>query len=1061
VKITDNPDVEEDEPEFKYVATMHGDEPVGTEMCLYFIDMLLTYYGMDANITELVDSTEIWVVPLMNPDGLELGTRFNADGIDLNRIFPEGSSSDYTNILTGPYNNTAGRPPEVAHVMRWSQAGRFVLSANFHTGVLVVNYPYDNDGLGDVDSPTPDDLLFEDVARRYSFYNPPMWSSAVFTDGITNGAAWYAINGGMQDWNYRYISDNEVTIELSDIEIPPEASLAQLWDDNGESMLSYLEAVHMGIRGVVTDSLSGEPLWAVIRVEGNAHPVFSDPNVGDYHRMLLPGTYNLVVTAPGYKKAYLEAVTVVDGATTRVDVALEPAQGTIIAVTHETLASGAAEYVGQKEDEGYDVHLITLSGSPTSGYVRNQIRGLYATTYADFVVIIGDVEQVPTFYNGGDASDLPYALMDAGEGFDDYLGKEMVVGRISLDTNAEISEYVSKLASFVESERHNDFAWISGGSSEWQNEVCEQTHDWVTEYCIPSESHNQLFYHDVGSAGALTDYINKGTDAVVYSGHGSTSGWSRYNYGLSNLQLMTNTNDTPIVFGHCCLTASFGIDNCFAENWIKTTARGIVYIGGSDSTYWIEDDVMEKAEFWAMYMNREVSIAHAVDYGLERVHDMTPSSAEYYYTIYQVMGDPTVRLFTGGCPELGRLKLDGTSYSCSATVEIQVRDCSTVDPVTVDVNSTSEPSGETVVLSESLLDPGKFIGSIEVDAGAPTPDGRIQVSHNDTLVVTYSDPNDGEGGTVVVQKTAIVDCADPVISNVAASGWVPTVVTFETDEATCGTVRYGLSCGSLVSTASGICMQTSHSIELSGLDSNTTYFYVVDAEDAAGNLSTDTNDGNCYTFTTPAVPDDYFTELFDLGDNDLANLSITFTPDGSANFYSVCVEPISVLPTRLRGSKRLLLGDDSYKLLPPVATVSLYGHSYGAGGEGGIYVGSNGYITFGAGDTGYSESLGEHFRLPRISALFDDLDPSSKGGVGAKKLPDRLAVTWVRVPEFDTTNSNIFQIEMFFDGRIRISWLGMAAGDGLVGLSQGLGTPPGFVESDLSSYGPCDRSSEP
>ena len=163
---------------------------------------------------------------------------------------------------------------------------------------------------------------------------------------------------------------------------------------------------------------------------------------------------------------------------------------------------------------------------------------------------------------------------------------------------------------------------------------------------------------------------------------------------------------------------------------------------------------------------------------------MNPSSAQYYYTIYQVIGDPTVRLFTAGCPELGRLKLDGTSYSCSATIEIQLRDCSTVDPVTVDINSTSEPSGETVLLSESPLDSGKFIGSIEVDTGAPTADGRIQVSHNDALVVTYSDPNDGEGSTAVVQKTATVDCVGPVISNVAAGGWAPTVVTFETDEGT-------------------------------------------------------------------------------------------------------------------------------------------------------------------------------------------------------------------------------------------------------------------------------------
>ncbi len=86
--ITDNPDDEEDEPEFKYVSTMHGNEPVGTETCLYFIDLLLTEYGTDERITNLIDGTAIWIVPLMNPDGLERNTRANANGIDLNRNFP-------------------------------------------------------------------------------------------------------------------------------------------------------------------------------------------------------------------------------------------------------------------------------------------------------------------------------------------------------------------------------------------------------------------------------------------------------------------------------------------------------------------------------------------------------------------------------------------------------------------------------------------------------------------------------------------------------------------------------------------------------------------------------------------------------------------------------------------------------------------------------------------------------------------------------------------------------------------------------------------------------------
>ncbi|MHC4462656.1 MAG: M14 family zinc carboxypeptidase [Planctomycetota bacterium] len=1054
VKITDNPDVEEDEPEFKYVSTIHGDEPVGTEMCLYFINMLLTNYASDPNITELIDSTEIWIVPLMNPDGLELGTRSNADGYDLNRSFPEGSSDAYTDIFNGPYNNTDGRPTEVAHMMRWSQRQSFVLAANFHTGALVVNYPYDNDNRGNVDSPTPDDLLFEDVSRRYSMHNPPMWNSPTFPDGITNGAAWYVVSGGMQDWNYRYISDNEVTIELSDIKIPPEAELPDFWNDNRESMLAYLEAVHSGIRGIVTDRVSGKPLWADIRVEGIGHPVFSDPNVGDYHRMLLPGTYNLVVTAPGYKRTNIPDVNVVDGAVSRVDVALEPAQATIIAVTHDNLAAGAAEYVAQKQDEGYDVHLITLTGSPSADDVRNQVRTHYSGTYADFVVIIGDVENVPTFYSGGDASDLLYGLMDSGEGFGDYLGKEMMVGRISLDTNAEISDYVSKLASFVGSERHNKAAWISGGGNTWENNVCEQTHDWVIEYCIPPDFNNVQFYRDAGSAAELTEYINNGTDAVVYSGHGSSSGWMRYGYSLTHLAQHTNYLDTPIVFGHCCLTTTFGDDNCFAENWIKTTERGIVYIGGSDNTYWIEDDVMEKAEFLAMANDSDMSIAHAIDYGLERVDDLCPSMAQYYYTIYQVIGDPTVRLFSVACPELGRLKLDRSAYSCSAVIGIELRDCSPGDPVAVDVNSTTEPAGETVILIETPSGSGRFVGSIQTDSDVPASDARVQVSHGDTVVVTYQDPNDGTGNPAVVQNTVIVDCFAPLIFDVATGDIKSTtaVVTFNTDEPACGIVRYGLSCGVLTQMATGDCGQTSHLVNLFGLNPNTTYFFEVDAEDAAGNMTTDANDGACYTFTT-VDQQDYFSELFDAGDNDLDNLSITFTPDGSANFYSVCTEESMVFPTDPSGGTTISLSnnDDGYgQVILSGVTVSLYGTSYTY-----FYVGSNGYITFTAGDADYTETFEDHFGTERISALFDDLDLSSSGSVSWKQLGDRIAVTWQNVPEYSASNSNSLQIEMFFDGTIRVTWLGIAATDGLVGLSEGNGVPEDFDESDLSAYGPC------
>jgi hypothetical protein len=328
--ISDNPDAEEDEPEFKYTSTMHGNEPLGTELCLYLIDLLVSGYGSDSRVTALINDTALSFLPLHNPDGLELGTRANANGYDLNRSFPMYPEDFTGTIYDGEALDDAGRPLEVVHVMRWIAANSFAHGANFHTGSLVVNYPYDDGGVpSGYDAPTPDDLLFEEVSRRYSVHNLPMWNNPGFEDGITNGSAWYCIRGGMQDWNYRYASCNDVTIELSNTFRPAVSQLPTYWEDNRESMLAYLESVHRGVRGIVRDRLTLEPLYVKVAVEGNDHPVFTDPDMGDYHRMMLPGRYTLIVSADGYQTLTVANVELTEGPAARADVTLVP-EGTVI-----------------------------------------------------------------------------------------------------------------------------------------------------------------------------------------------------------------------------------------------------------------------------------------------------------------------------------------------------------------------------------------------------------------------------------------------------------------------------------------------------------------------------------------------------------------------------------------------------------------------------------------------------------------------------------------------------------------------------------------------------------
>ncbi len=410
------------------------------------------------------------------------------------------------------------------------------------------------------------------------------------------------------------------------------------------------------------------------------------------------------------------------------------------------------------------------------------------------------------------------------------------------------------------------------------------------------------------------------------------------------------------------------------------------------------------------------------------------------------------------CSSRGVIAMEHRKYKCSSTVTLRVVDCDLntddglVETVSVTIASDSEPAGETVLLTETGPDKATFVGTISISTTDAA--GVLLVADGDDLIATYIDADDGEGGiNVPATDTVVVDCAPPVISNVM----VPVVaarnatITFDTDELASASVRYGLSCGSLTETQAADGFYATHAVSLSNLQDNATYFFVVDAQDQAGNIATDDNGGACYTFTTPEVPEK-FTELFSSADNDLDFLSILFVPNGSNDFYAACATPISVLPTDPAGGTTLSLSDDGNQpvTLTGGDTVQLYGQSWGS-----FFVNANGNITFGSSDGTYTESLSAHFSKPRVAALFDDLNPSTGGNVSWKQLSDRAVVTYLNVPEYNTSNQNTFQIELFFDGRIQISYLSIAATDGLAGLSEGLGLSPDFFETDLSALGDC------
>ncbi|PIA47850.1 hypothetical protein AQUCO_01400443v1 [Aquilegia coerulea] len=296
MEISDKPGQAEAEPAFKYVGNVHGDEPVGRELLLLLADWLCDNYLKDPLATMIVTNVHLHILPTMNPDGFTLKKRGNANDIDLNRDFPDQFF---------PMNDDMdSRQPETKAIMSWLKERRFTASASLHGGALVANYPWDgSEDKRKTYTTCPDDKTFRYMASVYSHAHYNMSLSDEFQDGITNGAAWYPIYGGMQDWNYIYGGCFELTLEISDDKWPNAKELPTIWEYNRLSMLNLVASlVKTGVHGRILSSESGKPLPASVEIKGINYTVKAGDAFGDYHRMVAPGeSYEVIAMVPGYK----------------------------------------------------------------------------------------------------------------------------------------------------------------------------------------------------------------------------------------------------------------------------------------------------------------------------------------------------------------------------------------------------------------------------------------------------------------------------------------------------------------------------------------------------------------------------------------------------------------------------------------------------------------------------------------------------------------------------------------------------------------------------------------
>jgi hypothetical protein len=283
LKISDNVDVDEPEPEVLMDGGIHGDEIGGAENLIRLAEDLCQGYGTDPEITDLIDTREIWLYIMVNPDGRVNMTRYNHNLVDLNR--------DWGYMWDGWGDSPSAYSQIESKALRTCMyENQFAIYGSYHSGSECFLYAW-----GYRPDLTPDNAQLD--------YFGYVYTSTSGYDNLPYGSiynALYAVNGSTVDAGYGIFGNIAWTVELSYDKQPPTSQILYFYDINRPSMMAAIEYAGYGIHGNIVDAVTSQPVPAIIFI-GDYFPNYNDPVVGDYHKYVTAGSYNITVIANGYQ----------------------------------------------------------------------------------------------------------------------------------------------------------------------------------------------------------------------------------------------------------------------------------------------------------------------------------------------------------------------------------------------------------------------------------------------------------------------------------------------------------------------------------------------------------------------------------------------------------------------------------------------------------------------------------------------------------------------------------------------------------------------------------------
>jgi subtilisin-like proprotein convertase family protein len=379
---------------------------------------------------------------------------------------------------------------------------------------------------------------------------------------------------------------------------------------------------------------------------------------------------------------------------------------TMVVVTPPEFESQLSNFIAWKTERGFHM-VVGVLGSPevgsTTASIQSWLHGLYASGTPElpapsFVLFVGDVEQMPTFFESGDATDRPYCAVDAD------LVPDMYYGRFSATNSSQLQAILDKTLMYDQYTMPDpgylgEVTMIAGADSYWApTHANGQINYGTNEYFNAAHgitSHTYLYPESESSAAQIVQDVSNGVALVNYTAHGSETGWYSPAFTQSDINGLANSGKYCLAIGNCCLTSTYDYGECFGETFLRAPDKGAIgYIGGSNSTYWDEDfwwgvgytasitanptyagtglgaydglfhDHGEAEDLW--YVTNDAIIFA----GNLAVMEAGSSRITYYWNIYNLLGDPSLSTYLG-VPAANGVVHPGTVFTTATTVAVE------------------------------------------------------------------------------------------------------------------------------------------------------------------------------------------------------------------------------------------------------------------------------------------------------------------------------------------------------------------------------------------------------